>query len=206
MTYKEALNFCKERGIGIKMCPISNLQTKGITNKYNYPLREFWDNGLLATINTDIQTVSNTPITKELLWIQREYGITDQELTQIQKMLLKYLLHFDSSLLYNFIYRDRRQTSPLPQQIKPEAGKGHPIHSSDLLHTFLSVSLGGVAYRRRSGVILFIQHGAAMPVPFLMTVPFFFLPSKKGGFFGASPAPEKSGLLKKYFIKKQYPF
>ena len=87
--------------------------------------------------------------------------------------------HFDSSLFCNFIYRDRRQSSPLPQQIKPEAGKGHPIQSSDLLHTFLSVSLGGAAYRRRSGVILFLQHGAAMPVPFLMTVPFFFLPSEK---------------------------
>ena len=87
--------------------------------------------------------------------------------------------HFDSSLFCNFIYRDRRQSSPLPQQIKPEAGKGHPIQSSDLLHIFLSVSLGGVAYRRRSGVILFLQHGAAMPAPFLMTVPFFFLPSEK---------------------------
>ena len=172
MTYKEVLNFCKERGIGIKMCPISNLQAKGITNKNDYPLREFGDNGLLATINADIQIVSNTPITKELLWIQREYGITDQELIQLQKMLLKYLLHFDSSLFCNFIYRDRRQSSPLPQQIKPEAGKGHPIQSSYLLHIFLSVSLGGVAYRRRSGVILFIQHGVAMLVSFLMTVPF----------------------------------
>ncbi len=82
------------------------------------------------------------------------------------------------------------------------------MQSSDLLHTFLSVSLGEVAYRRRSGVILFLQHDGAMPVPFLMIEPFFFLPSenKKAGFFGASPAPEKSGLLKKYFIKKQCPF
>ena len=87
--------------------------------------------------------------------------------------------HFDSSLFCNFIYRERRQSSPLPQQIKPDAGSGHPIQSSDLLHIFLSVSLGGEAYRRRSGVILFLQHDAAMPVPFLMTVPFFFLPSEK---------------------------
>ena len=77
-----------------------------------------------------------------------------------------YCEHFDSSLFCNFIYRDHRQSSPLPQQIKLEAGKGHPIQSSDLLHIFLSVSLGGVAYRRRSGVILFLQHGVAMSVPF----------------------------------------
>lgn len=67
------------------MCPISNLQTKAVTNKNDYPLREFLDNGLLATINTDNRTVSNTRITKELLWIQSEYGITDQELIQLQK-------------------------------------------------------------------------------------------------------------------------
>ena len=89
------------------------------------------------------------------------------------------LLRIYSMVICSFIYRDRRQSSPLPQQIKPEAGKGHPIQSSDLLHIFLSVSLGGVAYRRRSGVILFLQHGVVMPVPFLMTVPFFFLPSEK---------------------------
>ncbi|MBQ7130704.1 MAG: hypothetical protein IJO21_06680 [Oscillospiraceae bacterium] len=101
-------------------------------------------------------------------------------------MVQNYCDHFGSSLFCNFIYRDRRQSSLLPQQIKPEAGKGHPIQSSDLLHTFLSVSLGGVAYRRRSGVILFLQHGAAMPVPFLMTVPFFFLlKNKKAGHPGA---------------------
>ena len=83
--HQEEINFCKERGIGIEMCPISNLQTKAVRSKAEYPLREFLDNGLLATINTDNRTVSNTRITKELLWIQSEYGITDQELIQLQK-------------------------------------------------------------------------------------------------------------------------
>ena len=86
--------------------------------------------------------------------------------------------HFDSSLFCNFIYRDRRQSSPLPQQIKPDAGKGHPIQSSDLLHIFLSVSLGGAAYRQPSGVILFLQHGAAMLALF-NDCAIFFLPSEK---------------------------
>lgn len=83
--HQEEINFCKEHGIGIEMCPISNLQTKAVRSKAEYPLREFLDNGLLATINTDNRTVSNTRITKELLWIQNEYGITDQELIQLQK-------------------------------------------------------------------------------------------------------------------------
>lgn len=83
--HPEELSFCKDQHIGIEMCPISNMQTKAVANKTEYPLREFLDSGLLVTINTDNRTVSNTRITKELLWIQTEYGITDQEIIQLQK-------------------------------------------------------------------------------------------------------------------------
>lgn len=81
----EAIDFCRYQKIGIEMCPISNLQTKTVANKNEYPIREFLDNGLLATINTGNRTVSNTKITKELLWVQSEYMLTDEELIQLQK-------------------------------------------------------------------------------------------------------------------------
>ena len=101
-------------------------------------------------------------------------------------MVQNYCDHFGSSLFCNFIYRDRRQSSPLPQQIKPDAGKGHSIQSSDLLHIFLSVSLGGVAYRQPSGVILFLQHGGAMLALFNDCAIFSsLLKNKKAGHPGA---------------------
>ena len=66
--------------IGIEMCPISNLQTKAVQSTAQYPIREFLNAGLKVSINTDNRTVSNTTLTKELQFIQKTYGITDEEI------------------------------------------------------------------------------------------------------------------------------
>ena len=46
-----------DRGIGIEMCPISNLQTKAVKSPSEYPIREFLNTGLKVSINTDYRTV-----------------------------------------------------------------------------------------------------------------------------------------------------
>lgn len=68
------------KGIGIEMCPISNLQTKAVGSTKDYPMREFLNARLKVTVNTDNRTVSNTTLTKELEFIQKTYGITDEEI------------------------------------------------------------------------------------------------------------------------------
>lgn len=73
----------RRSGVGIEMCPISNLQTKAIKNVEEYPMREFFDEGLLVTVNTDNRTVSNTSMTKELDFIQRTYEISDDEIRRM---------------------------------------------------------------------------------------------------------------------------
>lgn len=75
----------KQAGVGIEMCPISNLQTKAVQSTAEYPLREFLNQGLKVTINTDNRTVSNTTMTKELEFIQKTYGILDEELILLMK-------------------------------------------------------------------------------------------------------------------------
>ena len=69
-----------DRGIGIEMCPISNLQTKAVNSPAEYPIREFLNAGLKVSVNTDNRTVSNTSLTKELAFIQNTYGIQDEEI------------------------------------------------------------------------------------------------------------------------------
>lgn len=59
------------KGIGIELCPISNLQTKAVASADEYPIREFLDAGLKVTINTDNRTVSNTTLSKELEFIEK---------------------------------------------------------------------------------------------------------------------------------------
>ena len=75
----------RDAGVGIEMCPISNLQTKATGGPEEYPLREFLDRGLLVTINTDNRTVSGTSMTKELEFIQRMYGIGNDEILRCMK-------------------------------------------------------------------------------------------------------------------------
>ncbi len=72
-------------GIGIEMCPISNLQTKAVNSTAEYPLREFLNAGLTVSVNTDNRTVSNTSLTKELQFIQKVYGIRDEEIPLLMK-------------------------------------------------------------------------------------------------------------------------
>lgn len=73
----------KDNHIGVEMCPISNLQTKAVASKSEYPMREFLDAGLCVTINTDNRTVSNSSIQKEMEFVQKNYGITDEELVRM---------------------------------------------------------------------------------------------------------------------------
>ena len=69
----------------VEMCPLSNLQTKAVPDASVYPLQEFLDAGLLVTINTDNRTVSNTSLTKEFAWIQKQYQVTDEQILRCMK-------------------------------------------------------------------------------------------------------------------------
>lgn len=81
----EQQRLCRERRIGIELCPTSNLQTRAVRHPSEYPLREFLDAGLLATISTDNRTVSGTTLSRELFLAQRDYGATDRELLAMEK-------------------------------------------------------------------------------------------------------------------------
>lgn len=86
MTGKPKLQqICKDRHIGVEMCPVSNLQTKAVKHVEDYPLREFLDAGLLASIHTDNRTVSGTSLTKELGFVQEVCKIHEEEIRLLQR-------------------------------------------------------------------------------------------------------------------------
>ncbi|OOF87441.1 adenosine deaminase [Rodentibacter ratti] len=68
-----------DRHIAVEMCPCSNLQTKA---KY-YPLRTFLVKGIIATLNTDNMTVSQTHIQQEFDLLAREYQLNENEAQQL---------------------------------------------------------------------------------------------------------------------------
>lgn len=72
-------------GIAVEMCPISNIQTKAVEDAAGYPIREFLEEGLKVTINTDNRTVSGSSLAKELDFIQKMYKIDDSEILALMK-------------------------------------------------------------------------------------------------------------------------
>lgn len=64
-------------GLGVEMCPTSNLQTAAIADWADYPLRSFEQAGLQVSVNTDNRTVSGTTLTRELQFLLNSYQDED---------------------------------------------------------------------------------------------------------------------------------
>jgi len=64
----------KDRNIALEMCPSSNMQIKGFQDSYlkqtqhldTYPLKDYLNEGLRVTVNTDNPGISRTDFTREL--------------------------------------------------------------------------------------------------------------------------------------------
>ena len=81
---QELMKEYARRGIGLEMCPTSNLQTKGIDSWDNYPLLNFLENDLKVSVNTDNRTVSNTTLTKEFEMIYKASDYNDEIIRTLQ--------------------------------------------------------------------------------------------------------------------------
>ena len=73
----ELRRVCKEKGIGIEMCPTSNLQTKAVEDFNSYPLKQFLEEGLLVSVHTDNRTVSGTTMEQEDKLVKERLQISD---------------------------------------------------------------------------------------------------------------------------------
>ena len=81
---KDIMDVCRRHRTGIEMCPVSNLQTHAVNSWEQYPIREFLEEGLLVTLNTDNRTVSGTTLSREMEEVQKHCGITLEELYRIE--------------------------------------------------------------------------------------------------------------------------
>ncbi|AAP95347.1 adenosine deaminase [[Haemophilus] ducreyi] len=67
----------------LEMCPCSNLQTKTVAQLADYPLRTFLMRGVVATLNTDNMTVSQTCIQQEYRLLAEQYQLSISEAKQL---------------------------------------------------------------------------------------------------------------------------
>lgn len=81
----ELRKLCKEKGIGIEMCPTSNLQTKAVESMEGYPLKQFLEEGLLVSVHTDNRTVSGTTMEQEETLVKERLQLSDEMWLQCTK-------------------------------------------------------------------------------------------------------------------------
>jgi len=73
---------CAKKGIGIEMCPTSNLHTKAVRALETYPIKKFMEKGIKATVNTDNRLVSNTTLSREFDVLSKYFDLDIGKITE----------------------------------------------------------------------------------------------------------------------------
>lgn len=79
------MEYLTKHRIGIESCPTSNLHTSTVSSYAEHPFRTFMDAGVLINLNTDDPGVSAIDIKHEYRIAKSELGLSDAELTQVQR-------------------------------------------------------------------------------------------------------------------------
>ena len=65
--------------VTLEVCPISNFQTKAVEIYKNHPIKRLYEKGVLITVSTDNNTVSNTTLSNEYERLKSCFGFTDKD-------------------------------------------------------------------------------------------------------------------------------
>ncbi|MCK9462950.1 MAG: adenosine deaminase [Proteobacteria bacterium] len=71
------------RRIPLEMCPISNVRTRVVPDLAAHPVRDFFDRGLLVTVNTDDPAMFQTSLAHEYRELVRVHGFTFEEIRKL---------------------------------------------------------------------------------------------------------------------------
>lgn len=76
---KESIKRVVDNNTCFEFCPTSNLQTKSLLKYEDVPLRQFIDNKIAVTINSDNMTVSNTDAINEMKIMKSVFNLSKGE-------------------------------------------------------------------------------------------------------------------------------
>jgi len=79
------LDLLAERGIAIESCLTSNVQTRTVPTLAAHPLPLFLRRGIRVTLNTDDPTISGIDLAHEYGLLQRELGLTPEEVRRVRR-------------------------------------------------------------------------------------------------------------------------
>ena len=71
--------------ITLEVCPTSNVQTKAVKSYADHPIKKLYEKGVLITINTDNNTVSNITLSKEYELLEKYFNFTKKDFYTFNK-------------------------------------------------------------------------------------------------------------------------
>jgi aminodeoxyfutalosine deaminase len=74
-----------QRQVPIEICLTSNLRTGCCLSVADHPVRKYFDQGLMITLNTDDPAMFSTSMTREYELGQTEFGFTDEHLRELAR-------------------------------------------------------------------------------------------------------------------------
>ena len=75
--------YVNDRRIALEVCLTSNVQTRVADSYATHPFREYFDQGLNVTLNTDNRLMSGTTLTDEYVYAAEHLGLTVEDLAGI---------------------------------------------------------------------------------------------------------------------------
>lgn len=87
---EKTIDRVKKNNICFEFCPTSNLQTKSLLKYEDVPLRQFMNNNIAVTINSDNMTVSNTNAINEMGIMKKTFNLSKDE---VYSLLLTSINH-----------------------------------------------------------------------------------------------------------------
>jgi aminodeoxyfutalosine deaminase len=81
----ELLEVMAEKQVPVEVCISSNLRTGACPELAEHPVRKFFDQGLMVTLNTDDPAMFQTSLTKEYELAQQEFSFSDEHLRELAR-------------------------------------------------------------------------------------------------------------------------
>jgi adenosine deaminase len=82
----DLMAYVRDFQIPLEICLTSNVQTRAVPSFAEHPLRRYFDEGLVVTLNTDNRLISGTTLTDEYWRAHEHLGFTWEELVRVARM------------------------------------------------------------------------------------------------------------------------
>ena len=79
----DLLDYLAEKQIPIEMCPLSNLRTGVVAAIEEHPVRDYFERGLLVTVNTDDPKMFGNSLAEEYQTLVERLGFSQNEIRNL---------------------------------------------------------------------------------------------------------------------------